>query len=133
MMLRQFRKLPAAVVLALMAAAATLIMAHAQEPTPAAPTQPEPQTPPCVACHTEFASEWKDGPHGQASTDPVFLNEWNSQGQPGACLVCHATNYDPATGTWLEDGVHKLRSVDCSSRMVGVAATTSSSCCCRPS
>ena len=86
MMLRQFRKLPAAVVLALMAAAATLIMAHAQEPTPAAPTQPEPQTPPCVACHTEFASEWKDGPHGQASTDPVFLNEWNSQGQPGACL-----------------------------------------------
>jgi predicted CXXCH cytochrome family protein len=105
MMQRQLQKLLAAVLISLTASAATLIMASAQEPTPADPTQPAPEAPPCVACHTEFASEWKDGPHGQASSDPAFLKDWNSQGQPGACLVCHATNYDPATGTWLEDGV----------------------------
>jgi predicted CXXCH cytochrome family protein len=58
-----------------------------------------------VACHTEFATAWESGPHGQATTDPIFVADWTKQGKPGACLVCHATNYDPASGTWQRDGV----------------------------
>jgi predicted CXXCH cytochrome family protein len=94
-----------AAAVAVLAAGATLLVAQAQDPTPAAPAEPGPQAPPCIACHTEFASTWKDGPHGKAASDPIFVKDWTSQGQPGACLVCHATNYDPATGTWQEDGV----------------------------
>ena len=104
-MLRRSERLLIATAIAVLAAGATLLIARAQDPTPAAPAPSGQQTPPCVACHTEFANEWKAGPHGQAANDPAFLKDWNSQGQPGACLVCHATNYDPATGTWQEDGV----------------------------
>ena len=104
-MLRRFERLLIATATAVLAAGATLLIARAQDPTPAVPSPSGQQAPACVACHTEFASEWKDGPHGQAANDPAFLKDWSSQGQPGACLVCHATNYDPATGTWQEDGV----------------------------
>ncbi len=94
-----------ALMFALFAAGATLLLARAQEGTPVSPTQPAAHAPACVACHTEFATEWQKGPHGQAVSDPKFVDEWTKQGKPGACLVCHVTNYDPATGTWLEDGV----------------------------
>jgi predicted CXXCH cytochrome family protein len=39
-------------------------------------------------------------------SDPIFLQEWNKQGKPGACLVCHSTDYDPATGTSSAEGVN---------------------------
>jgi predicted CXXCH cytochrome family protein len=58
-----------------------------------------------VSCHTEFANEWEKGSHGEAVSDPTFQSEWTKQGKPGACLVCHTTGYDPATGTWQSDGV----------------------------
>ena len=45
------------------------------------------------------------GPHGHAVDDPVFVEDWTTQGKPGACLVCHVTGYDPATATWKADGV----------------------------
>jgi predicted CXXCH cytochrome family protein len=35
----------------------------------------------------------------------VFLADWENQGKPGACLVCHTTGYDPATATWESDNV----------------------------
>jgi predicted CXXCH cytochrome family protein len=94
-----------AMMFALMAAGVTLVIARAQDGGPGTPTAPTPQAPACVACHTEFAAEWQKGSHGQAITDPVFQAEWTKQGKPGACLVCHVTNYDPATGTWQSDGV----------------------------
>ncbi|HEY5983715.1 MAG TPA: cytochrome c3 family protein [Anaerolineales bacterium] len=90
---------------AALAAGATLIIAQAQDPLPADPNAPTQQSPACVACHTEFATEWQHGPHGQAASDPAFIEDWTSQGKPGACLVCHVTNYDPATGAWEQDGV----------------------------
>lgn len=94
-----------ALAVALLAAGATLIIAQAQDPAPGNPDQPAQQMPPCVSCHTEFATEWQHGPHGQAASDPVFVEDWTKQGKPGACLVCHVTGYDPASGTWEEDGV----------------------------
>ena len=104
-MFRRVERLLIALTFAVLAAGVTLIIARAQDPTPVPPSQPAQQSPACVACHTEFASAWQDGAHGQAATDPKFLEDWNNQGKPGACLVCHATNYDPATGTWQQDGV----------------------------
>ncbi|HTP02339.1 MAG TPA: cytochrome c3 family protein [Anaerolineales bacterium] len=106
-MYSRFERLLFALMFALLAAGVTLVVVQAQDggpgsSTPAAPTA---GTPACVACHTEFAAEWEKGPHGQAVADPKFTAEWTKQGKPGACLVCHVTNYDPATGTWQQDGV----------------------------
>lgn len=96
-----------ALMFALLAAGVTLVVASAQDGVPAsgAEAATAPQTPQCVACHTEFANEWENGSHGQAGQDPVFMEQWTQQGKPGACMVCHATNYDPATGTWQQEGV----------------------------
>ena len=98
----RFHRLLIAVLFALLAAGATLAIAQAQDGSPLPPAQ---GTPTCVSCHAEFATEWQSGPHGHAVSDPIFIDEWTKQGKPGACLVCHVTGYDPATGTWLEDGV----------------------------
>jgi predicted CXXCH cytochrome family protein len=87
---------------ALLAAGVTLVLAQAQNTRPAQPVQ---GTSTCISCHTEFATAWQKGMHGQAVSNPQFANEWTKQGKPGACLVCHTTGYDPATGTWQEDGV----------------------------
>ncbi len=92
---------------ALSAAGITLFVAQAQTATPPQPTEtPQPLQPPvtitdenCIACHNDIATIWKTGPHGQAGADPIFIDSWTSQGKPGACLVCHTTGYDPATGT----------------------------------
>ncbi len=91
-----------AIMFALLAAGVTLAMAKAQS---SGPTTQSTASQDCASCHTEFADEWKNGPHGQAVSDPVFTAEWEKQGKPGACLVCHTTGYDPSSGTWLHDGV----------------------------
>lgn len=104
-MFPRIERLLIAVMFALLAAGVTLVVVRAQDGGPGSPSTGNPQMPACVACHTEFATEWKNGPHGQAVTDPVFVQQWTQQGKPGACLVCHVTNYDPATGTWQENGV----------------------------
>ena len=91
-----------ALMFALLAAGITLVVASAQDgtPPPAQTTSAD-----CAVCHTEFETSWHSGPHGQAGSDPIFLDEWTKQGKPGACLVCHTTGYDPATATFKEDGV----------------------------
>jgi predicted CXXCH cytochrome family protein len=87
---------------ALLAAGVTLIIASAkngQTDTAAEFTSD------CAACHTEYQMTWESGAHGQAADDPVFVQEWEKQGKPGACLVCHTTGYDPATATYEAAGV----------------------------
>jgi predicted CXXCH cytochrome family protein len=92
-----------AIVVALLAAGVTLMIAQAQGSTnPQA--QPNSGTE-CVVCHTEFQMNLENSLHGQAGTDPVFVQQWTDQGKPGACLVCHTTGYDPATATWESDGI----------------------------
>jgi predicted CXXCH cytochrome family protein len=59
----------------------------------------------CINCHEDIFSSWQHGPHGQALNDPIFAESWNAQGQPGACLVCHTTGYDPANGKFDAEGV----------------------------
>jgi predicted CXXCH cytochrome family protein len=97
----RFERFIIAVVFALLTAGVTLVIANAQEGK-----NPPPQsTPDCAVCHTEFQTTWQSGPHGQAGSDPIFLDDWTKQGKPGACLVCHTTGYDPATATYKADGV----------------------------
>jgi len=100
-MFSRIERLLIAVVFALLAAGVTLMVAQAQEGSPP-PQEPSLN---CASCHTEFQTTWMSGPHGTAVSDPVFQEEWISQGSPGACLVCHVTGYDPATATWKADGV----------------------------
>ncbi len=101
-MFSRFERLLIAVMVALLLAAITFLVAWAQE---GGPSSPAPQAPSCVACHTEFVMEWQSGPHGKAVSDPVFVNEWTRQGRPDACLVCHVTGFDPTTASWKENGV----------------------------
>ncbi|HSL42636.1 MAG TPA: cytochrome c3 family protein [Anaerolineales bacterium] len=97
----RIERLLIALMFALLAAGITLVIASAQgEMPPAVQTSPD-----CVTCHTEFQMTWQNGAHGNAGSDPVFLEDWNAQGKPGACLVCHTTGYDPATATYKAEGV----------------------------
>jgi predicted CXXCH cytochrome family protein len=73
--------------------------------TPASTPGSQGWTPNCAACHKDIFDAWQYGLHGQAGSDPIFTESWNAQGQPGACLVCHNTDYDPATGTSTANGV----------------------------
>ena len=88
-------------VLAILAAGVTLVFARAEENT----QLPVQQDLNCINCHEETQMAWYGGAHGNASQDSRFTNAWAEQGQPGACLVCHVTGYNPADGTWKQDGV----------------------------
>ena len=90
-----------ALMIALLIAGVSLVLVQAQGEDP--PMQTTKLN--CAACHAEFQTTWMSGPHGHAADDPVFQEEWTTQGKPGACLVCHVTGYDPATATWEADGV----------------------------
>ena len=61
--------------------------------------------PNCQVCHEPTHKLWEDGLHGQAATDPVFLQAWSEQGEPIQCLTCHASGLDPETGDAAEMGV----------------------------
>jgi hypothetical protein len=105
-MSHRFERSLIALTFALLLSGVTLVAVSAQDETP-------PPTPPssnmnyedCVKCHSEVYESWQQGPHGQALSDPIFSKAWTDQGKPGACLVCHTTGYDPATGTSNAEGV----------------------------
>lgn len=99
---RRIERFLIAIMFALFAAGITMIVANAQN----VEAQPAAQfTSNCTSCHTEYQMTWESGAHGQAGNDPVFLTEWENQGKPGACLVCHTTGYDPETATYAASGV----------------------------
>lgn len=101
-MFSRFEKVLIALMFALLFAGVTLVAVSAQDETPPL-VQPETET--CADCHEDSQMSWKNGPHGNASVDPIFVNAWTDQGKPTACLTCHVTGYDEETGTWKEDGV----------------------------
>lgn len=97
------KRLVVALAFALVVAGLTFLFAQAKVGT----TAPAPQTSKieCLTCHSEINTAWQSSAHGHAASDPKFTEMWTDQGKPGACLVCHVTGYDPATGTWQRDGV----------------------------
>ena len=59
----------------------------------------------CQECHPALYVSWQDSAHGQALDDPNFQENWEQQGKPRECLICHTTGYDPNTNTWVADGI----------------------------
>lgn len=103
-MFSRFEKIIIALMVALLFAGVSIVAAYAQDANPPTPTEEEEKT--CADCHEEFDMTWKNGPHGNASSDPIFVNAWTDQGKPTACLSCHVTGYDENTGEWEKDGVY---------------------------
>jgi predicted CXXCH cytochrome family protein len=93
-----------ALMVAFVFAGATFLVANAQNGTP--PPTNNISYDNCVNCHKDVTDTWQTGAHGHAMTDPVFTQEWNKQGRPGACLVCHSTGYNPSTGKSAYEGVN---------------------------
>ncbi len=76
-----------------------LAQAKAGPSSPVTMEQPQLQTQvDCYMCHPTFSTAWSNGAHGHSMSDTKFVEMWTDQGKPGACLVCHSTGYDPATG-----------------------------------
>src|ERR1700690_4581563 len=101
-MIQKLKRFTIASIFALVIGALTLVIAQAQTATPISPTPAAPSSSSaenCKSCHADIYAEWQSGPHGQAMSDPVFTSAWESQGKPGACLVCHSTGYDPVSQT----------------------------------
>ena len=99
---RRIERFLIAIMFAIFAAGITLIAVNAQNDD----GQPVSQfSSNCAACHTEYQMTWENGAHGQAGDDPIFIEEWTSQGKPSACLTCHTTGYDTETATYAENGV----------------------------
>ncbi|MBP6469618.1 MAG: hypothetical protein KBE23_00845 [Chloroflexi bacterium] len=59
----------------------------------------------CQECHLDVKSHWQDSPHAHAFDDPYFQQQWVGLGQPGECLSCHTTNYQPANGQYDAEGI----------------------------
>jgi predicted CXXCH cytochrome family protein len=59
----------------------------------------------CSACHHELYDDWELGGHGVALSSPTFTEAWQARGEPGDCMACHATGYDPETETCEAEGV----------------------------
>ncbi len=102
------RRLLFALAIAAISAGLVLVLARAQEPT-GEPTVTDPAQArdpygECINCHKDIYDTWKGGLHGTSMTDPVFTFQWNSQGNPDACLLCHSTEYDTASGQ-AKDGI----------------------------
>jgi nitrate/TMAO reductase-like tetraheme cytochrome c subunit len=102
-MFQRIKRLLIALTIALTFAGVTLLIAQAKDQPNNAVAQATSEN--CGVCHADVMQAWQNSLHGQAATDQAFTDEWAQQGKPGACLVCHATGYDPATGSWEQDGV----------------------------
>ena len=59
----------------------------------------------CQDCHLDVKSHWENSPHAHAFDDPYFQEQWTGLGEPGECLACHTTNYQPATGEYDAEGI----------------------------
>jgi hypothetical protein len=77
----------------------------APNPAPAAQATGYAGSVTCSACHKDTHDTWQGTLHSQAFSSPVFQQDWTKQGSAVACLECHTTGYDPATGKYAEAGV----------------------------
>jgi hypothetical protein len=59
----------------------------------------------CMECHTEEHALWVDSAHAKASVNANFRNVYAEENQPTYCFSCHASGYDPSTGTYQFEGV----------------------------
>lgn len=74
---------------------------NAQQPQ----TTPVPTQLICPACHESFQESWEKGSHANSMKSTGFQTEWKAQGEPGECLTCHTTGYNPDTGEYQGDAI----------------------------
>ncbi|MCP5100243.1 MAG: hypothetical protein GY943_32220 [Chloroflexi bacterium] len=77
----------------------------AQQSDDDTPVDPDHPVQDCQECHLDVARHWEDSAHAHAFDDEVFQAQWLGLGEPGECLACHTTNYQPATGEFDAVGV----------------------------
>jgi len=58
----------------------------------------------CKKCHAENYEEWEKSKHATAYSDLVASKAFQENGAP-FCFMCHTTGYDPATQTYVFEGV----------------------------
>lgn len=70
-------------------------------------TDPDPSTgdQACKECHLDIFEIWSHSPHAHAFDDPVFQERWSGLGKPSQCLLCHTTNYQASSNTYITPGV----------------------------
>jgi len=59
----------------------------------------------CAPCHANIVEVWKSTRHANAFSSPIFQRDWSELGSKIACLECHTTGYDPASGAYVQEGV----------------------------
>lgn len=59
----------------------------------------------CQECHLDVTKHWEPSPHANAYSDPAFQESWVGLGEPGECLSCHTTDYNPSTGEFDVEGI----------------------------
>jgi predicted CXXCH cytochrome family protein len=59
----------------------------------------------CAMCHKEVHQNWVDTRHASAFSSPIFQRDWSKLGSQTSCLACHTTGFDPASGSYAEEGV----------------------------
>jgi predicted CXXCH cytochrome family protein len=59
----------------------------------------------CQECHLDVARHWSASPHAHAFDGDTFQERWTGLGEPGECLVCHTTGYQPSTGAFAAAGI----------------------------
>ena len=82
-----------------------LLAAALAQAEPAPSPLPQVTAENCKVCHQKVDETWMAGAHGQAATDPKFIEAWKAQGNDPTCMSCHATGYDKVAQTWQAEGV----------------------------
>lgn len=59
----------------------------------------------CGDCHLDYHAAWAQGAHAIAFSNQNFQTAWEEYGNDTTCLECHATEYQPATETFLRENV----------------------------
>jgi hypothetical protein len=63
------------------------------------------QTPLCQNCHPKEYTDWQGTPHAKASMDTTFQAQFAKASDQQACLTCHTTGFDSASGKPMAEGV----------------------------
>jgi len=59
----------------------------------------------CLECHEDSVAAWEGSTHAQTMDSGPFQQAWQAQGEPRACLQCHSTGFDTATGEYAAEGI----------------------------
>jgi predicted CXXCH cytochrome family protein len=59
----------------------------------------------CKNCHSEIHTDWMVTRHANAFSSPIFQRDWTELSKQTSCLECHTTGFNPASGSYAEEGV----------------------------